>query len=191
MTCRVHGVVVVAAPWARHGSRFTRDFEDQVAWLATQSSGSAVAELMRVSWRSAGAIVARVAAEARSRKDPLEALTRIGIDEISHRKGHRYLVVVVDHDTGRLVWAAPGRDEATVGRFFDVLGKERAARLTHVSADAASWIAGVVATRAPQAVLCVDPLRGIPRVTDPMCSCGLCGLGSSAERFGWSEGRWP
>jgi transposase len=36
--------------------------------------------------------------------------------------------VVVDHDTGRLVWAAPGRDEATVGRFFDDLGEERAAR---------------------------------------------------------------
>jgi len=27
-------------------------------------------------------------------------LRRIGIDEISYRKGHRYLTVVVDHDTG-------------------------------------------------------------------------------------------
>jgi transposase len=41
VTCRSHGVVVVAAPWARHASRFTKDFEDQVAWLATESSGSA------------------------------------------------------------------------------------------------------------------------------------------------------
>ena len=31
---------------------------------------------------------------------------RIGIDEISYRRGHKYLMVVVDHDTGRLVWGA-------------------------------------------------------------------------------------
>ena len=180
VTCRTHGVVVVAAPWARHSSRFTRDFEDQVAWLAARSSGSAVAELMRISWRSVGAIVSRVAADARSRRDPLEALTRIGIDEISHRKGHRYLVVVVDHDTGRLVWASPGRDEATVGRFFDALGTERAAKLTHVSADAASWIAGVVGVRAPQAILCVDPFHVVSWVTDAL---------DEVRREVWNEAR--
>ncbi len=36
---------------------------------------------------------------------------RIGIDEISYKRHHRYLTVVVDHDSGRLVWAAPGRPE--------------------------------------------------------------------------------
>jgi transposase len=39
--------------------------------------------------------------------DLLDGLRRIGIDEISHRKGQRYLTVVVDHHTGQLVWAAP------------------------------------------------------------------------------------
>lgn len=29
--CPEHGVVVCAVPWARHGSRFTRAFEQQVA----------------------------------------------------------------------------------------------------------------------------------------------------------------
>jgi transposase len=46
--CPEHGVVVGAVPWARHGSRFTRAFEQQVAWLAVNTSGSAVAELMRI-----------------------------------------------------------------------------------------------------------------------------------------------
>ncbi len=31
VSCRRHGVVVAAVPWARHGSRFSRSFEDQVA----------------------------------------------------------------------------------------------------------------------------------------------------------------
>jgi transposase len=117
--CPEHGVVVCAVPWARHGSRFTRAFEQQVAWLAVNTSGSAVAELMRTSWRSVGAICERVAAEAAREVDLLAGLRRIGIDEISHRKGQRYLTVVVDHDTGRLIWAAPGRDKATVEAFFE------------------------------------------------------------------------
>ena len=62
--CRRHGVVVCAVPWARHGSRFTRPFEDQVAWLAVNTSKAAVAELMRVAWRTVGTILERVAAEA-------------------------------------------------------------------------------------------------------------------------------
>ena len=88
------------------------------------TSGSAVAELMRIAWRSVGAICERVAAEAGRDADLLAGLERIGIDEISHRKGHRYLTVVVDHDSGRLIWAAPGRDKATVEAFFDALGLE-------------------------------------------------------------------
>jgi len=49
-------------------------------------------------------ICERVVADARALSDPLEGLVRIGIDEISYRRGHKYLTVVVDHDTGRLVW---------------------------------------------------------------------------------------
>ena len=49
VACPEHGVVVCAVPWARHDSRFTRAFEQQVAWLAVNTSGSAVAELMRIS----------------------------------------------------------------------------------------------------------------------------------------------
>ena len=81
--CRRHGVVVCAVPWARHGSRFTRAFEDQAAWLVVSTSKSAVAELMRVAWRTVGAICERVAVEAQRDVDLLDGLRRIGIDEIS------------------------------------------------------------------------------------------------------------
>jgi transposase len=136
--CPARGVVVAAVPWARHGAWFTRAFEDTAAWLAVHTSRVAVAELLRVAWRTVGRMVTRVAQEAGQGVDRLEGLRRIGIDEISHRKGHRYLTVVVDHDTGRLVWAAPGHDEQTLERFFVALGKDRASQLTHVSADAAA-----------------------------------------------------
>jgi len=82
VSCARHGVVVCALPWARHDSRFTRAFEDQVAWLAVNTSKSAVAELMRVSWRSVGRICERVAAETRHAQDLLAGLERIGIETV-------------------------------------------------------------------------------------------------------------
>jgi transposase len=154
--CRAHGPTVAAVPWARHGARFTRDFDDTVAWLAVHCSKTAVQQLMGIAWRSVGSVVARVVAEIDGRVDRLGGLRRIGIDEISYKRGHRYLIVVVDHDTGRLVWAGPGRSDAALAVFFDELGDHRAALLTHISADMADWIARVVARRAPNAVRCAD-----------------------------------
>lgn len=166
--CREHGIVVASHPWARHRSRFTRVFEDQAAWLVTQMSRSAVAELMRISWRSAERIVERVVAEARARTDLLEGLRSIGIDEVSYKKGHRYLMIVVDHERDRLVWAAEGRNAATVSAFFDALGPERCAALEFVSADGALWIEDIVAKRCPTATLCTDPFHVVQWATDAL-----------------------
>jgi transposase len=157
--CARHGVVVCAVPWARHRSRFTRAFEDQAAWLAVNCSQSAVAQLLRIAWRSVGGICQRVCADAQREVDLLAGLRRIGIDEISHRKGFRYLTVVVCHDSGRLVWAAPGHDRRTVHAFLDALGDERCKQLELVSADMASWIAGPISERCPNAELCLDPFH--------------------------------
>ena len=168
VSCRRHGVVVCAVPWARHNARFTRRFEDQTAWLTVNTSKTAVAELMRVAWRTVGGICERVAAEAAREVDLLAGLRRIGIDEISHRKGQRYLTVVVDHDTGRLVWAAAGRDRKTVERFFDELGEERCKQIELVSCDMAGWIAGPVADRLPGAARCVDPFHVVMLATDAL-----------------------
>ena len=180
VTCRRHGVVVCAVPWARHQSRFTRAFEDQAAWLAVNTSKTAVAELMRVAWRTVGAICARVAAEAQREVDLLDGLRRIGIDEISHRTGQRYLTVVVCHDTGRLVWAGAGRDRQTVERFLDELGEERCKQVELVSCDMAGWIAGPIAERLPDAVRCVDPFHVVALATDAL---------DEVRRDVWNEAR--
>jgi transposase len=166
--CPRHGVVVVEVPWADHGARSTRSFDDQVTWLAVNCNASVVAELMRISWRTVGWIAARVVHRLQTGRDPLDGLRRIGIDETSFRKGHRYLIVIVDHDTGRLVWAAEGRDEAALDRFFYQLGEERAKLITHVTADAGSWIANVVDVRCPNAVRCMDTFHVIAWATDAL-----------------------
>ncbi len=177
--CAEHGVVVAEVPWARHKAGFTKAFEDSVAWLATRCSKSAVCNWMRIGWRTAGRIIERVRAEV----DPSSALSglkRIGIDEISHRKGHRYLTVVVDHDSGRLVYAAEGRDAATVHAFFDALGERGCAAIEAVTADAASWIRGPVEKRCPNAKLCMDPFHVVAWATEAL---------DAVRRSVWNEAR--
>jgi transposase len=180
VTCRRHGVVVCAVPWARHTARFTSSFEDQAAWLAVHCSKAAVAQLMRIAWRTVGSICERVAAEAQREIDLLGGLRRIGIDEISHRTGQRYLTVVVCHDTGRLVWAAAGRDRKTVEAFLDALGEERCKQIELVSADMAAWVAGPIRERCPQAVLCLDPFHVVALATDAL---------DEIRREVWNEAR--
>jgi transposase len=166
--CRTHGVVASEVPWARHGSRFTRGFEDTIGWLATATSKTAVTELMRIGWRTVGGIVERIQVEIDGQVDRLAGLKRIGIDEISYKRGHKYLTIVVDHDSGRLLWAAVGRDEATVTRFFELLGEERCAEITHVSADSARWITNADTAKCPQAVQCADPFHVVAWATDAL-----------------------
>lgn len=180
VSCPQHGVVVAQVPWADHGARSTRAFDDQVAWLATHCAKTAVVELMRISWRTVGRIITRVVSRVSKGQDLLEGLRRIGIDEISYRRGQKYLIVIVDHDTGRLVWACAGRDRKTLERFFSELGKERCKLLTHISADGADWIADVVAERAPQAILCLDPFHVVRWATDAL---------DEIRREVWNEAR--
>jgi len=168
VNCPEHGVVVAWVPWARHRSRFTRTFEEQAAWLTAHSAQSTVATLLRVTWRSIVGIVSRVVAAAESARDPFAHLERIGIDEISWKKGQRYITVVVDHDSGRLVWAAKGRDEATLHKFFDALGEQRCRRLRRVSRDGGSWIVNVVTQRCPRAIQCTDPYHVVSWATDAL-----------------------
>jgi len=169
VSCADHGVVVARVPWARHGAWHTRHFEDQAAWLATQTSKSAICRLLRVSWRGVGGILTRVVADRRARvADPLEDLRRIGIDEISYRKGQRYIMGVIDHDSGRLVWAADGRDSTILGEFFTLLGPERCQRIALVSCDQGSWIRSALLTHCPDAVVCMDPFHVVKLATDAL-----------------------
>jgi transposase len=90
-------------PWARPGARHTADVEDVAAWLAQRMDKTSVARLLRCSWEAVDHIVGRVVADhiddAR-----LDELYRIGVDEISYKRGHKYLTIVADHDTGRVAW---------------------------------------------------------------------------------------
>jgi transposase len=119
---------------------------------------TSVTRLCRIDWRTVGAIVTRVSAD---KIDPqrLNGLYDIGIDEISYRKGHKYLTVVSDHASGKVMWTSPGHDAGTAGEFFSELGAERCGQLAAVSMDMSAAYAKAVAEHAPQAAICWDPFH--------------------------------
>ena len=143
-------------------------FDDQAAWLAVNTSKTAICQLLRIAWRTVGRVCERVTAEAKAGRDLFQNLTKLGFDEISIRKGQKYLTVVVDHHTGRLVWAAPGRDRKTVEKFLDLLGEERCQQIQLVSCDDADWITLPIAERCPNAVICLDPWHIVKAATDAL-----------------------
>lgn len=146
-------------PWARPGARHTRDFEDVVAFLAQRVDKTTIAKLLRVSWEAVANIVIRVVAD-KIDDSRLDDLYRIGIDDISYRKGHRYLTVVADHDRdGAVVWAKEGRDAETLRAFYDELGEERKAKLEAVSLDMGKAYEKATTKEVPHVAQCVDPFH--------------------------------
>jgi transposase len=146
-------------PWARPRARHSRDFEDVVAWLAQRTDKTTVTRLLRCSWEVVAAIVTRVVVDHVD-DGRLEGLYRIGVDEVSYRKGHRYLTVVADHDRdGAVVWVGDGKSGATLAQFFDALGVERSQQLQAASMDMNGAYAKITRARAPQARVCADPFH--------------------------------
>jgi len=184
--CADCGVRVEAVPWAR-GARFTRDFEDVVAYLAQQMAKAPIARLMRIAWDTVGRIVERVIAE---RLDPrrLDGLRAVGVDEVSYRRRHRYLTVVADHDTGRIVWLAKGRNAATLQAFFDELG-ERRATIRAVSIDMSGSYEKAIRDSVPQAEVCFDPFH-VVRVAADAVDQVRRDEWNAHERSHTTTGRW-
>lgn len=155
VSCPRCGVVVEMVPWAHADTGFTGEFEEAIAYLAQRTDQTTVSRLMRVTWRTVGRIVTRVVARL-GPGDPLEGLTHIGIDELSYRRHHEYVTVVVNHTTGQVVWAAPGKNADTLRKFFAELGPERCAKLEAVTIDMSAAYKKAVKEAAPQARLIFD-----------------------------------
>jgi transposase len=155
VNCRRCGVRTEKVPWGDPASRFSWDFEEWVAYLAQITDQTQVHRLTGVAWVTVGQIIKRVVARRLS-AERLANLRRIGIDEFSYRKRHRYITTVVDHDLRRVVWAAEGRSAETLRAFFTALGQTRCAAIEMVSVDMAGGYGKAIRECLPQATVVYD-----------------------------------
>lgn len=156
-----------AVPWARPRSAFTRHFEDAVGFLAQQLNHTEIAAMTGIAWVTVGSIARRLVAEKLD-ATRFEDLRRIGVDEISYRRHHRYLTIVVDHDRDRVVWVGVGKSAETLAGFFQALGRERSAQLAVVSIDMSAAYEGAVREAAPQARIVFDRFHVVRLANDAL-----------------------
>ncbi len=167
--CPDHGVVTAAVPWAYPGSSFTKEFDLTVTWLATYLPRSAVSNYMRIDWETVGKCISRASHDLepeRSRR--LNGLVNIGIDETSYRKGHKYITVIVNHDTNTVVWVADGHGKAVLEQFYRALSKEQLASIKVVTGDGARWITDCVNEFTPDCERCIDPFHVVEWAMEAM-----------------------
>jgi len=177
--CKEHGVVSASVPWASHKSRFCKNFEETVAWLATHASKKTVSELMRIEWHTVGNICNRVyRGLEKAAPNRFDGLVNIGIDETSYKKGHKYMTVVINHDTASVVWCGIGYGKEVLSGFFKLLTPEQRSSIRCVSADGARWIASCIDEYCPNAARCVDPFHVVAWATETL---------DKERRRAWSE----
>lgn len=167
--CPEHGHRTIAVEWADSLARFTKDFDMEAAFLYRSMSRSAVSQYLGIDWESVGSCISRV----KNKLEPdqgsrLNNLVNIGVDETSYKTGHSYITVVVNHDTGEVVWAAQKHGEAVFSSFFEAMTEEQRASIRTVTGDGARWIDACIAKYCPQAERCVDPFHVTQWITEAL-----------------------
>jgi len=114
--CKECGIHLVKVPWARKKSGFTLLLDSMIFLMAQKMSISDVADLLEEHDTRIFRVVKHYVGEARERED-FSNVSTIGVDETSCKKGHRYITVVADMDTSKVIYLTEGKDAATISRF--------------------------------------------------------------------------
>lgn len=166
--CPDCGVVRETLEWLDPSQRFTRRFGEYAASLCTLASVRAVAQHLRLDWKTVKRLDKQRLEKALNPVN-LDNLRILAVDELSIKKGHRYLTAVVDFETARVVWAGRDRKEETLNSFYEQLGPERCSAVEAVAMD--MWEPFMNATRShcPKAEIVYDKFHvvaGLSKVID-------------------------
>lgn len=142
--CRHCGVKRERLDFVDKCSRLTIRLEQLIFSLVNMSTVKATADQFEMSWETVKNIDKRYLAAKYSKID-YGNLKRISIDEISNRKGHDYLSIVMDLDKGRVIWVGEGRKEEDIDKFYATLTEKQRKGIEAVSID--MWPAYIAAAK--------------------------------------------
>lgn len=157
VACADCGVKVEQVPWCDGKNRLTTTYRWFLAGWAKRLSWKGVAEAFGTTWQNVFRSVQHAVTWGLAHRD-LEGVESIGVDEVAWRRGHKYLTLVYQIDSGckRLLWIGRDRTAKTFLRFFRMLGRERSGRLKFVCSDMWQAYLKVIAKKAGQAVHVLD-----------------------------------
>ena len=162
--CPRCGPTVEAVPWLDKYARMTTRLAAKIAGLAQVLPLKHVAAWFRVGWDTVKQIDQRALQRRLGRmEDHLDGLTQLAVDEFAIEKGHRYVTIVLDVVTKRVVWLVRGRGDDALASFFTALGPTRCAQITAVTCDLWGPYTTQVQRFCPQAALVYDAFHLIAR----------------------------
>lgn len=118
--CPHCGVRQVNVPWAREKSGFTLLMEALLVLFAQTMQISQIAKKFGLRDKQIWRVIDHYVKEALSKSD-FSDVSSVGVDETSRRKGHEYITVFADLDTGRIIHLCIGKDSSTIKSFEDSL----------------------------------------------------------------------
>ena len=141
-------VVTVNVPWARPGSGFTLLFEAfAMTLIEREMPVNRVAEMLGVNPQRVWTVFNHWIGKATQSDDP-STITRLGVDETSSRKGHKYVTLGVDLDASRVIHVCEGKGKAALKSIQQHLENKGVPeqQVTQLSMDLSpSFIAGAAA----------------------------------------------
>jgi transposase len=153
--CQACGVVrQVKIPFADPRRSYTRSFERYALELGRRMTIRDVARHLGVGWDVIKDIQKRDLSR-RFAKPKLKHLRHIAIDEIAVAKGHRYLTVVLDLDSGAVVFVGDGKGADALKPFWKRLRPSKA-KIEAVAMDMSAAYRGAVSTHLPAAKIVFD-----------------------------------
>jgi transposase len=138
-------------PCKRVTKRLARYIHDLCKVLTVQD----VARRLNLDWKTVKDIDKTFLEEEYGQTDYGD-LTILAVDEIAVRRGHRYMTVVLDYLTGRVVWMGEGRRADTLMKFFDGMTEEHIQRLEAIAMDMWDPFVKAVNTKAPHVKIVFD-----------------------------------
>lgn len=114
--------------------RVTTRLAHYVYQLCQMMTVSDVADHLGLDWKTVKAID-KYYLERDFGQPDYDGLRILAVDEISLRKGHNYLTVVLDYLSGRVVFVGKDRKAKTLERFFNQLKSKQRRRIEAVAMD--------------------------------------------------------
>jgi len=157
---------VEACPWAESAARCTHRLEYVLLRYCQVMPQSAAAQMLGMPASTVSDILHRLI--KRERKDHhIRGLKRIGIDEISYAKGHKYATLVYDLDRSCVVWVGRGKGRETIDRFFQqALSVYQRAQISWACCDMSEAYMGAIAHHCPNAQLVLDRFHVVKLLND-------------------------
>jgi transposase len=143
--CPTHGVRQIVSGLGEENSNMTNEFEAYLLDLQQECSIEGICRLVDINWHTCWAVMDRGVERGQARK-PHKIPGRIGVDEKSFAKRHRYETLVYDIDAGTVEYVGDNRKQESLEAYYQQFTPEQRKEVKSVAMD--MWDPYIAATKA-------------------------------------------